>query len=65
MLAKNAVDGQIYNLLGKGQRPNYRNAVCSGWNHSKEWLLFVVSDAEGKRKMTLLMPDEEIEPYRG
>lgn len=64
MKAREATDGQVYNLLGKGQRPQYKNAVCSGWNHSHEWILFIVQDDFGKRKVTLLMPEEEIEPYR-
>lgn len=65
MKAREAIDGQVYNLLGKGQRPQYKKAFCTGWNHSREWMLFVVNDERGNRKMTLLMPEEEIEQYGG
>lgn len=64
MLAKDAVDGQVYSLPPIGQRPAYREAVCGGWNHSKEWLLFVVVDERGKRKMVLAMPSQEITPFK-
>lgn len=62
MQARSAIDGQIYNLLGKGSRPRFKGAVCNGWNSSHAWVLFVVSDDRGNRKMTLMMPDEEIQP---
>jgi hypothetical protein len=61
MYAKDAQDGQRYNIPARGQQPGYAGAVCNGWNHTKEWLLFVVSDERGKRKVTLVMPMQSIQ----
>lgn len=61
MLAKDAIDGAVYRLPARGQEPAYSNAVCNGWNYSNQWLLFLVSDSLGKRKVTLVLPTQEIQ----
>jgi hypothetical protein len=63
MFAKEAIDGQRYNLSGRGQQPAYQGAVCNGWNHTKEWMLFVVNDERGKRKVIMIMPNEVIKAF--
>ncbi len=60
MVAAEAVEGSVYNIPARGQHLEYRNAVCNGWNHSKEWLLFVVYDEQNVRKIKQVMPNEEI-----
>ncbi len=62
MIAENAVDGGIYNIPARGSHLAYRNAVCNGWNHSHQWLLFVVYDDQNARHIRQVMPNEEIEP---
>ena len=61
MKASDAIDGGIYNLPARGQYPEYKGATCNGWNHSGEWLLFVVHDEKG-RKIRMMLPEEEIQP---
>lgn len=60
MKAQEAVDGGSYDLPARGQYTEYRGATCNGWNHTREWLLFVVNDEKGNRKIRMVMPTEEI-----
>lgn len=62
MQAREAVDGQEYNLPAIGQYPPYKGAVCNGWNHTHEWLLFVVFDEEHKRRVRMVVPNTTIQP---
>lgn len=62
MKASDAVDGGRYQLKARGSWPECNDAVCNGWNHSKEWLLFVVFDEQHKRKIRLILPTEDIQP---
>jgi hypothetical protein len=62
MKAADAVDGGLYNLPARGSYPAVSSAVCNGWNHSKEWLLFVVFDEQHVRKIRQIMPTEDIQP---
>ena len=61
MKASNALIGQEYKVPAKGQRPTYSNAFYEGWNYTREWLLFLVFDETGQRKIITLNPNEEIE----
>lgn len=63
MKARDAQDGQVYSLPALGQRPAYSEAVCSGWNYTHEWILFVVNDERGKRRMAMVMPTQEITQF--
>lgn len=62
MKAQDAVDGGLYNLPPRGQWLGFNGATCNGWNHTHEWLLFVVHDDRGNRKIKLVMPTEDIQP---
>lgn len=62
MKASEAIDGQMYKLGARAGRPNgYKDAVCNGWNHMHNGILFLVFDEYGKRKIHLVDPSEEIE----
>ena len=62
MTAREAVDGALYDLPRRGQRPAYTRAEYHGWNATKEFLLFFVRDDRGKRMGIVVMPDEQIKP---
>ncbi len=59
MKAKDAIIGQLNTLEQRGNRPK-GPAECSGWNASHEWLLFLVFDEYGKRKILMVAPTEEL-----
>lgn len=63
MEAREAIDGQKYNLPARGQQPEYRGAICQGFNHTREWVLFLVTDVHGKRKMTMVLPTQQIKTF--
>lgn len=62
MKAKDAIEGKVYNLPARGSQTACKAAVFNSWNHNHQWLLFVVYDAQGKRSMRQIMPEEDIQP---
>lgn len=61
MQAKQAQDGGRYKLPESNPRNTVGPLECVGWNYSHEWLLFVYYDAQGRRKILMLFPSEELE----
>lgn len=60
MLAKESAVGQVYSLEHRAGRPNPGQAEAIGWNNSHEFLLFLLFDEYGKRKVVTVAPNEEV-----
>jgi len=61
MKAKDAIEGQLYDLPPKKSFPlGIKDAQCDGWNGLHTGILFLTFNEFGKRTMLLLRPEEEI-----